>query len=86
MAWGATHQHVEPGLGDGVGRGDLPEVRADAPERAGHVNDRLLAAPRDERDEGLRDERGADDVRPEARRQVLRPAHERAVEPARHLH
>ena len=82
MAWGATHQHVEPGLGDGVGRGDLPEVRADAPERARDVHDRLLAARRDEREEGLREHRRPYDVRLEDRVKVRDLEPEGRVEPA----
>ena len=59
----ATHQHIEGRLGNGVRRGDLPEhVYPDAPDRARDVHDRLLAALLDERDERLRDKRGADEV------------------------
>ena len=79
---GRTHQHVEPGLGDGVGRADLPEVRTDAPERARDVHDRLLAARRDEGQEGLCEQRGADDVRLEDRIEVRDLEPEGRVEPA----
>ena len=83
MAWGGvTHQHVEPGLGDGVGRGDLPEIRTDAPERARDVHDCLLAARGDEREEGLSEQRGADDVRLEDRIEVRDLEPEGCVEPA----
>ena len=82
MAWGATHQHVEPGLGDGVGRGDLPEIRTDAPVRARDVPDCLLAARGDDREEGLSEQRGADDVRLEDRIEVRDLEPEGCVEPA----
>ena len=78
----ATYEHVQRGLCNRVRCGDLPQVRADAPERAGYVDCRLPAALRDERVEGLRDECGADDVRLEARRQVLCRARERGIEAA----